>query len=264
MRINCAHDDAAAWARMIEHLRRAEAAVGRSCRVVMDLGGPKLRTGPLAPGPAVRKLRPERDDFGNVTAPARIWLTSGDAPHAAPADATATLSVHGAWLARLDVGDRVRCVDARGAIRRWTVVDVTDRGCWVESTRTTYVVDGTVLRHVRRGRAEGSAGKTTVSGVPAREAALRLRPGDHLIVTRDQRLGRPAVRDADSPQYPPGGGAQFWPVDLRLRAGLAWRRRLRGAGRRSRSGGRSARLAGPAGRVSNRVGRGRFGAVELR
>jgi pyruvate kinase len=196
MRINCAHDDAAAWARMIEHLRRAEAAVGRSCRVVMDLGGPKLRTGPLAPGPAVLKLRPHRDAFGHVVAPARIWLTSASSPHAAPADATATLSVHADWLARLDIGDRVRCVDARGAIRRWTVVDVTDRGCWVESTRTTYVVDGTVLRHVRRGRAEGSAGKTTVSGVPAREAALMLRPGDQLIVTRDQRLGRPTVRDA--------------------------------------------------------------------
>ena len=29
MRINCAHDDEAAWARMIEHLRRAEQATGR-------------------------------------------------------------------------------------------------------------------------------------------------------------------------------------------------------------------------------------------
>ena len=32
MRINCAHDDAAAWVRMIEHLRRAERSLGRSCR----------------------------------------------------------------------------------------------------------------------------------------------------------------------------------------------------------------------------------------
>ena len=37
MRINCAHDDAAAWTRMIANLRTAEAAHGRRCLVEMDL-----------------------------------------------------------------------------------------------------------------------------------------------------------------------------------------------------------------------------------
>jgi pyruvate kinase len=46
MRINCAHDDAPVWKRMIEHLRQAEQTLGRRCRVLMDLAGPKLRTGP--------------------------------------------------------------------------------------------------------------------------------------------------------------------------------------------------------------------------
>src|SRR4030042_6317349 len=46
MRINCAHDDAAAWARMIEHLRQAERAPGRACRGALGLAGAKLRTGP--------------------------------------------------------------------------------------------------------------------------------------------------------------------------------------------------------------------------
>lgn len=45
MRVNCAHDGPEAWARMIEHLRRAEERHGRPCRVIMDLGGPKVRTG---------------------------------------------------------------------------------------------------------------------------------------------------------------------------------------------------------------------------
>ncbi|MGQ9366729.1 pyruvate kinase [Azospirillum sp. ST 5-10] len=44
VRINCAHDDAATWAAMIANLRAAEAAAGRRVRVLMDLGGPKLRT----------------------------------------------------------------------------------------------------------------------------------------------------------------------------------------------------------------------------
>jgi pyruvate kinase len=45
IRINCAHDTPADWEAMINHLRRAEAELGRSCRVFMDLGGPKPRTG---------------------------------------------------------------------------------------------------------------------------------------------------------------------------------------------------------------------------
>lgn len=42
-RINCAHDDEATWARMIEKLRKAIQKTGRQCRIYMDLAGPKLR-----------------------------------------------------------------------------------------------------------------------------------------------------------------------------------------------------------------------------
>ena len=62
MRINCAHDDAAAWERMIHHLERAKRELKRDCRVAMDLAGPKLRTGPIEPGPTVLKVKPRRDD----------------------------------------------------------------------------------------------------------------------------------------------------------------------------------------------------------
>lgn len=44
-RINCAHDDAAAWRAMIGHVERAREELGIGCRVLMDLAGPKLRTG---------------------------------------------------------------------------------------------------------------------------------------------------------------------------------------------------------------------------
>jgi pyruvate kinase len=47
VRINCAHDDADAWARMIEGVDRAEAKTGRRMKVLMDLAGPKIRTGDI-------------------------------------------------------------------------------------------------------------------------------------------------------------------------------------------------------------------------
>nr|WP_317582324.1 pyruvate kinase [Kocuria rhizophila] len=68
-RINCAHDGPREWAAMLEHLRAAAAELGTDLRVAMDLAGPKVRTGPVAPGPRVEKIKPERDARATCTAP---------------------------------------------------------------------------------------------------------------------------------------------------------------------------------------------------
>lgn len=195
MRINCAHDDAPTWARMIENLRRAERSLGRTCRVVMDLAGPKLRTGPLEPGPAVVKVRPQRDVFGGVMAPARVWLTAAESPCLPPASADACLPMPGAWLTRLRIGEQLKFTDAHDASRTLKIVDVTDHGCWGETTRTAYFVPGIVLRHIG-GEADGDAGEAAVGCLPPTENAIHLRCGDLLILTRDVRPGHPATTDS--------------------------------------------------------------------
>jgi pyruvate kinase len=195
MRINCAHDDAGAWLRMIEHLKRAEQTLGRSCRIVMDLAGPKLRTGPLEPGPAVVRIRPCRDVYGRVTAPARVWLTSATTPHSPPSPAEACLSVTSTWLTRLHRGDKVRLTDARGSRRTFTLVDVTDHGCWAEATKTTYVIPGTVLHHRPKGR-DRSDRQSVVGELPSGENVICLRQGDLLILQRNLTPGRPATYDS--------------------------------------------------------------------
>lgn len=195
MRINCAHDDETSWTRMIEHLRRAERSIGRSCRVVMDLGGPKLRTGPLEPGPAVVRIRPRRDDFGRVTAPARVWMTPESKPVPPPSFADGCITVPARWLARLRKGNLVKFTDARNSRRTFVVVDVTVEGCWVEAAKTAYIVPGTVLRH-ERGVAKGGNRKGIVGALPPTENVLELRQDDLLILTRDLEPGRPATRDS--------------------------------------------------------------------
>lgn len=49
VRINCAHDDEAIWKRMIDHVGQAAEKTGRRMRVMMDLAGPKIRTGHIRP-----------------------------------------------------------------------------------------------------------------------------------------------------------------------------------------------------------------------
>lgn len=43
-RVNCAHDGPDAWEQMIHNVRAAAAQHGRTCRILMDLAGPKIRT----------------------------------------------------------------------------------------------------------------------------------------------------------------------------------------------------------------------------
>jgi len=48
-RVNCAHDSPPVWRAMVEQVRRAAERHGRSCRILMDLPGPKCRIEGLAP-----------------------------------------------------------------------------------------------------------------------------------------------------------------------------------------------------------------------
>lgn len=191
MRINCAHDEPGAWLRMIEHLRRAEQALKRRCKVLMDLAGPKLRTGPVAPGPQVKKVRPQRDAFGRVTAPARLWLHASEAAEP-PSEADASLPVAEDWLRHLAEGDRVVFEDAGGRTRSLEIVEIGPGYAWGLCANTAYLAPGTVLRR------EGGHGKhreTRVGELPAQEGSLLLHQGDLLLLTPDDEPGEAATHD---------------------------------------------------------------------
>jgi pyruvate kinase len=197
MRINCAHDDQEAWSAMIANLRRAEKETTKHCKVAMDLAGPKLRTGPVQPGPAVLKYRPHRDVLGRVVSPARIWLTPSSSPEAPPAPADAVIPVPSAWLGRLKGKDRVHFTDARGASRAMTITEVVGDSRWAEAVRTAYIVPGLTFE-IRRPAKSGAAARvwrTQVGAIPPKEQTLRLKLGDTLILTKSLQPGRPAVYD---------------------------------------------------------------------
>ncbi len=65
---------------LLRQIERARRETGRQCRILMDLGGPKLRAGEMASGHAVLKWRPKRDAYGEVLRPARVWLSAKTKP----------------------------------------------------------------------------------------------------------------------------------------------------------------------------------------
>lgn len=191
MRINCAHDGPAAWENMIRHLKRARNETGRRCRILMDIAGPKLRTGSLRPGPAVIKLRPHRDKTGNVLAPARVAVISAHHPRPVNTVVDAVLSVRDPLPPTLAAGDKIKFEDARGRKRNMIVSAVEDQMLIAELEKTTYIVPGIIL-HVCSG--PGSS-RLHVGPVPPTEQPIVLRPGDVLTLTSDSIPGMPATHD---------------------------------------------------------------------
>ena len=204
-RINCAHDDAEAWIAMATRVRDAAANAGREVRVLMDLAGPKLRTGPITPGPQVLKLKPQRDAYGAVIAPAELWLrprgalaatgataasaaTAAMAAMAGVATAGRALRVDAQWLAELRDGDRIQLVDARGRKRRLQVVELRPDGVRVQCERTAYLCAGTQLVVARRGLMSPA---TDLRGLLAQPGKLHLRRGQTLRLSA-QGLGQDA------------------------------------------------------------------------
>lgn len=66
-RINCAHDDEATWSRMIQQLKRVFRHTGKSCKIYMDLAGPKIRTKLIKKG--------KREGKVNIKEGELIWLS---------------------------------------------------------------------------------------------------------------------------------------------------------------------------------------------
>ena len=197
MRVNCAHDGPTEWAGMISNLERARLETGRECRIHMDLGGPKLRTGPLQPGPAVLKYRPRRDAYGRVVSPARIFLTPARSPQLPPTQADACVPVPGRWLAKLGAGDRITFKDARGAARSMRVTESDGKNRWAEAQCTSYLIPGTVLEAIfsKSSVNAGKKLKTTVGEIPQGPQSLVLRRGDTLVILRSSVPGRAAIYD---------------------------------------------------------------------
>ena len=193
MRINCAHDGPEEWKSMIAHLRQAERQLGLTCRVQVDLPGPKLRTGPIAPLARALKLRPDRDALGRLVRPARAWLTPSSDPEPPPAEVSSSIRVAGELLPAAQVGDLIAVTDARGRRRALRVVEAPGRSRVVETTRTVYLTEGSRLRLHRSSASPPAEGRA--EGLDELVEPILLRNGDLLALTRADHPGHPAQRD---------------------------------------------------------------------
>ncbi|MFQ5445388.1 MAG: pyruvate kinase [Saprospiraceae bacterium] len=201
-RINCAHDGPFVWEDIIGNIRKAENATGKKCRILMDLGGPKLRTGPLPVGQPVVKVRPARNEIGEVVSPSKIWLFPEEVHQTPPEDADAALPVPGDWFGQCKKGDRIALTDARGANRRLRITKMYPEGCWAAAKKTIYFTPGMTLQLKRKGEKLKNNVARLVGEMPRRPGSILLNAGDRLLLTRDTEPGRDAFFDEDGHFHP--------------------------------------------------------------
>lgn len=187
IRINCAHGNPSDWSEIIRRVKRSSQLLEKPCRILMDLAGPKLRTGKLKPGECVMKISPKKNATGNVIFPAQVWLCHKGAGPPAHFTPDAVLFIDDQeFLSKINVGDTVRFHDIRGRKRMLKIcrrLDVfSGTGYVAECSRTAYVESGMEL-YVKRKKLKFPIGK--VVDVPSIEPFIRLRVGDLLIISRD-------------------------------------------------------------------------------
>ncbi|MFK5857622.1 MAG: pyruvate kinase [Bacteroidota bacterium] len=191
-RINCAHDDPTTWQKMIENIHLSNDKLSKNCKIMMDLGGPKLRTGSMQPGPEIIHIKPEKDVSGNIVNPAKIWIAPQDFP--APDDETHEhIPVGEEWFKNIKRGDSIHLTDTRGKNIKIIIGGKKDGGRWGYCSRSAYVSSGTEIRLFNAEDTEKLIHK--VGTLLPLAQYISLKTDDYLILHKDPRPGEPARYD---------------------------------------------------------------------
>lgn len=193
-RINCAHDDPEVWTKMIGNINRSNKALKKNCKIMMDLGGPKLRTGSMEQGPRVIHIKPQRDSLGIVTKPAKIWIAPPDIPP--PNDsADAIIPISELLMYKIKRGNTINLTDSRDKKCKIIIEKKQGKGKWGICSDSAYITTGTelVLRKVKKSGKE----KNFVGELLPLEQFITLHIGDNLILHSDPRPGEPARHNSD-------------------------------------------------------------------
>lgn len=191
-RINCAHDDENTWKQIINNIKSASSKKKKSVKIMMDLGGPKLRTGAIVAGPQVLHISPEKDAIGNIVNPVKIWLAPADI--AAPGKTKSiTIPIEEIWLSKIKRDDKISFTDSRG---KKCIIDVhgrEDAGRWASCSKSAYIVPGTSFTLIK----ENKHGEKlfNIGELPPIEQTIILNTGDIFKIHKDSYAGEPAEFD---------------------------------------------------------------------
>lgn len=194
-RINCAHDTPEDWINMISNVKQAKEELRKNCKIMMDLGGPKLRTGSIKPGPQVIHIKPNRNMLGQVVSPAKVWLAApgSERPKEKP---NAVIPVDNDWLKTVKRHSEILFTDSRNKKCKIIMEGREGEGRWGVCYDSAYLSTGTDLTLKRTIKSTGEEIVKTGALLPLQQF-LHLHIGDTLLLTKNAIEGENAIINKD-------------------------------------------------------------------
>ncbi|MDN3641145.1 pyruvate kinase [Lutimonas halocynthiae] len=188
-RINCAHDDEIIWKQIIDNIKANE----EHCKIMMDLAGPKLRTGKMKPGPKVIHIKPKKNTLGQVIEPAKIWLAPYGVRPPLNKEVDAVIPVNKKWLRKTKKGSYIIFRDSRDKKCKIKIKGKEDRGRWGSCSDSAFVITGTLLNVFLEKKSTSEI--HSVQELLPLEEVIFLFEGDLLRLDKKAILGEPAIYD---------------------------------------------------------------------
>lgn len=194
-RVNCAHDGPEEWAKMIANIKQARKELKKNCKVMMDLGGPKLRTGSIKPGPQLIRIKPSRNVLGQVVSPAKVWLAppGSERPKEKP---KAIIPVNSDWLKTIRRHSEITFTDSRDKKCKITMEGREGQGRWGVCYDSCYLTTGTDLTLKRTKKKTGEEIVKIGELLPL-EQFISLNIDDTLLLTKEAIPGENAILNED-------------------------------------------------------------------
>ncbi|QKI90180.1 pyruvate kinase [Thiomicrorhabdus xiamenensis] len=190
-RINTAHDDIEIWQAMADQVRRLSKVQHKSCKIMVDLTGPKLRTGPLAYEPSALHIKVKRNLLGVTTEPGKVLLHGESrllrqtSPELAEYQ---LLPVPDRLLTRFKSGDKLSFQDSRGKRREIVLVEGHGPFFWKAICfKPAYIQPDTEVQWKRKSKHKRYKllESFTLSHFSGTQVQLRVFCGDHIYLTKD-------------------------------------------------------------------------------
>jgi pyruvate kinase len=191
-RINCAHDGPDKWLRIVSNVRKANRQLKKKCKIIMDLSGPKLRTGIVKSGPEVIHVKPTKNLLGQVVTPAKLWLGSAIQLPVDLVDCK-VLPLHFDDVKKLKKNDLLSFKDSRGKSCKIKIGKKYNNGFWAYCNDSAYITSGRVMRLKPANKSKHR--KIRIGSLKAVERHLLLKIEDELILHKDGRPGESSEYD---------------------------------------------------------------------
>ncbi len=193
-RINCAHDDPISWQEMINNIRSAETELNRSCRILMDLAGQKIRTSNIALGPSIHHLHVQKDRTGKIVKPAYLILTTDS--ESCPVDNSLfRVSIPKSLHKKLKLGASLAFIDQQHKQRSLNVDQALSDTDWLVSCdKSAYLVSGCTLiltPHQKKTK-QKTVEKFTLGAFTGEPLDIEIHKNNTLLLTAGDIEGKPA------------------------------------------------------------------------